>query len=692
MKKNLKYLNVLICVALSLTSYSQIVIDDNWSYQFVEQNCKILPLKTETDFDNQEIIQGKIDPQFVAFNSKYISGKENFNWLKLRVYNKSQKNQTFYIGTTRYEQISLWLKTDSILIGPQINGQNIPLNAKPVQIQGLSFFKFNIAPMQKVDLYMKAVNKNASILPKQAIPLVLTNENYFRNNYEKPGDFIFLFLGAAGIIILSNLLLFATTRIIVYFFYSMYAIFVSMFNLGLMPPIAIPLYGHMDINLFPISTAGAASFIFIILVAQEIMEIKKYMPKAYTFLNLLIFLFIISLVAGFFSSLTVVTTTLNFLTSFAALPTVFGISILMTFKNHIPSRFFLYGSIMNFSGVLILMLALMNLIPQIIFGISVINIYGFFLLVEMVLFSLGISVRINEMKHLKNQEEFARFSAELLKIENEEINLQRNKAENALKELKITQNQLIQKEKLASLGELTAGIAHEIQNPLNFVNNFSELSVELARELLEEETKPLGTQDSKLKTGLLADLIQNQEKINFHGKRASSIVSGMLEHSLPSTGERVLTDLNKLANEYLRLSYHGLRAKDKSFNSDYHTDFDENLPKIEVISQDMGRVLLNLINNAFWAVKTVEKPLVVVKTEQTNNQIIIKVTDNGTGMTNEVKAKIFQPFFTTKPTGQGTGLGLSLSYDIVTKGHGGTIECENVEGEGTTFIVKLPIS
>jgi len=194
----------------------------------------------------------------------------------------------------------------------------------------------------------------------------------------------------------------------------------------------------------------------------------------------------------------------------------------------------------------------------------------------------------------------------------------------------------------------------------------------------------------------LNDLAQNQEKISLHGKRASSIVSGMLEHSRASTGERVLTDINKLADEYLRLSFHGLRAKDNDgsthrFSADYELIASENLPKIEVIPQDLGRVLLNLNNNAFWAVKTVEKPKVVVKTEHTDNKLIIKVSDNGTGMSNEVKSKIFQPFFTTKPTGQGTGLGLSLAYDIVTKGHGGTIEVESKEGVGTTFVVKLPM-
>ena len=275
---------------------------------------------------------------------------------------------------------------------------------------------------------------------------------------------------------------------------------------------------------------------------------------------------------------------------------------------------------------------------------------------------------------------------------------------NSLMELKSTQNQLIQKEKLSSLGELTAGIAHEIQNPLNFVNNFSELSVDLVKDLKDEFKKP--EKDEAYIDELFDDLSQNQEKINHHGKRASSIVKGMLEHSRASTGVKELTDINKLADEYLRLSYHGLRAKDKDFNADFKTEFDVNLPKIEVIPQDIGRVLLNLINNAFYAVNQRKQqlcegskpsqslstytPSVSVSTKQLDNAIEIRVKDNGTGMPESVRAKVFQPFFTTKPTGQGTGLGLSLAYDIVTKGHGGTLEALSTEGVGTEFLIKLP--
>ena len=264
----------------------------------------------------------------------------------------------------------------------------------------------------------------------------------------------------------------------------------------------------------------------------------------------------------------------------------------------------------------------------------------------------------------------------------------------SLEDLKSTQSQLIHAEKMASLGELTAGIAHEIQNPLNFVNNFSEVSSELLEEL-KEELKNGDYEEVKAITG---DVMQNLKKILQHGNRASGIVQSMLQHSRAGSGEKELTDINKLADEYLRLSYHGLRAKDKSFNADFKTHFDESLPKINIVSQDIGRVLLNLINNAFFVVheKSKEnidgyKPEVLITTKKTDNKIEICVNDNGNGIPQEIIKKIFQPFFTTKSTGVGTGLGLSLSYDIVTKGHGGEIKVETKQGQGSEFIIVLPV-
>ncbi|WP_297823387.1 ATP-binding protein [Segetibacter sp.] len=287
----------------------------------------------------------------------------------------------------------------------------------------------------------------------------------------------------------------------------------------------------------------------------------------------------------------------------------------------------------------------------------------------------------------------------LLQQQKNETDQQKLKAESALQQLKATQSQLIQSEKMASLGELTAGIAHEIQNPLNFVNNFSEVSSELADEMEEALMKD----DKEEAIAIAGDIKENLQKINRHGKRADAIVKGMLEHSRANTGKKELTDINALADEYLRLSYHGLRAKEGDFYVEIETDFDESLGKVEVVPQDIGRVLLNLYNNAFYVVNEKKKapplkgenyePTVTVTTKRISSpfgagELEISVKDNGSGIPQKFVDKIFHPFFTTKPTGQGTGLGLSLSYDII-KAHNGEIKVDSKEGEGTTFIVHL---
>ncbi|HUZ60887.1 MAG TPA: ATP-binding protein [Hanamia sp.] len=313
-----------------------------------------------------------------------------------------------------------------------------------------------------------------------------------------------------------------------------------------------------------------------------------------------------------------------------------------------------------------------------------------------------------ERKKTKEEEERSKFiAAQKDKLEilvNErtaELVQQKDDLQNALTELRETQSQLIHAEKMASLGELTAGIAHEIQNPLNFVNNFSEVN----NELIEEMRSELASGNQQEAIEIADDIKLNLEKILYHGKRADAIVKGMLQHSRKSSGTREATDINALADEYLHLSYHGLRAKDKSFNATMKTDFDESLSadeagigKINIVAQDIGRVILNLINNAFYAVDEKKKsgvkdydPTVSVSTKKINDKVEIKVSDNGNGIPQKIVDKIFQPFFTTKPTGSGTGLGLSLSYDIV-KAHGGEIKVETKEGEGSTFIIQLPLT
>ena len=305
---------------------------------------------------------------------------------------------------------------------------------------------------------------------------------------------------------------------------------------------------------------------------------------------------------------------------------------------------------------------------------------------------------ITEVQHNANQvlqlsEEKKVQALNQQKILQDEVDKQTTELRTTLFNLKATQSQLIQSEKMASLGELTAGIAHEIQNPLNFVNNFSEVNKELITEMREEITK--GNYDEV--NVLAKDIEENEEKINHHGKRADAIVKGMLQHSRSSTSIKEPTDINKLADEYLRLAYHGLRAKDKSFNATMKTYFDETLEKVNVIPQDMGRVILNLITNAFYVVDEKKKsgienyePTVTVSTKKNNGKLEIKVSDNGSGIPQKVIDKIFQPFFTTKPSGKGTGLGLSLSYDIV-KAHDGELKVNSVVNEKTEFVIILPI-
>src|SRR6266498_3795423 len=302
---------------------------------------------------------------------------------------------------------------------------------------------------------------------------------------------------------------------------------------------------------------------------------------------------------------------------------------------------------------------------------------------------------INELseKNLAQEREKQQFLASQNETLERQVEERTFELSQSLKELKETQIQLIQQEKMASLGELTAGIAHEIQNPLNFVNNFSEVNKELLVEMKDEMSK--GNIDDA--NAIANDVIDNEEKINHHGKRADAIVKGMLQHSRVSTGQKELTDINALADEYLRLSYHGLRAKDKNFNATLQTDFDKSIGKLNIVPQDIGRVLLNLFNNAFYAVKPPNplkgehyEPTITVTTKKVDDKIFISVKDNGIGIPQKIIDKIFQPFFTTRPTGQGTGLGLSLSYDII-KAHGGEIKVETKEGEGAEFIIELPV-
>jgi signal transduction histidine kinase len=336
--------------------------------------------------------------------------------------------------------------------------------------------------------------------------------------------------------------------------------------------------------------------------------------------------------------------------------------------------------------------------------------FGFIWMIAMLIIANKQNKALNKARQMMEEEEKMKRLAEeqresleiLVQERTKEIMEQKEELQQAVVDLKAAQAQLIHVEKMASLGELTAGIAHEIQNPLNFVNNFSEVNLELATELKDEIEKTTLGDDDKTNLIAITNMIrQNQDKITYHGKRADGIVKGMLQHSRTSTGQKEAVDLNAMVDEYVRLSYHGLRAKDKTFNATIDQHLDPAIGQIKVIPQDMGRTLLNIFNNAFYAVHDKQgkagagyQPAIVVSTrliDKGRKWVHIKVRDNGNGIPDEIRDKIFQPFFTTKPTGKGTGLGLSLSYDIVTKGHGGELKLDSKDGEFTEFTIILPL-
>lgn len=460
---------------------------------------------------------------------------------------------------------------------------------------------------------------------------------------------------------------------------------------------------------FAFTTLISVSQINSLLYTIVFLQLKKYDKKSYKVAIGFLVYFAVYLVVYWFTSL-------KLMAQFNDLNSAIGIFLMAIIGIRAGNRKNKLGYYFAWTYFILFVIATLEVSynkigsPRYLFDLDVSHV-SLAILLEVFLLSYLLAKRVEwDRAEIENDKQKAQEQLLVQTQANERIVREQNKhleeaviqrtteLNQSLLTLRTTQNQLIQSEKLASLGELTAGIAHEIQNPLNFVNNFSELSVSIAEDLKEEMSRP--DADKGYIEELLTDLTQNQTKINHHGKRASNIVKGMLEHSRVSTGMRTMTDINALADEYLRLSYHGMRAKDKTFNTDFTTDFDTHLPQMNIVSQDIGRVLLNLINNAFYAVNEKKKsnkeggyqPRVLVSTLKKDNSIEIKVKDNGNGMPKAVKTKIFQPFFTTKPTGEGTGLGLSLSYDIVVKGHGGTLEVETTEGEGTAFLIILPIS
>ncbi|MHB1177872.1 MAG: sensor histidine kinase, partial [Daejeonella sp.] len=461
-------------------------------------------------------------------------------------------------------------------------------------------------------------------------------------------------------------------RVIAFCTTSIAITFYSSYQLrGIQNPNYVELWATMN------SFFGALSFLLMLLLIVNIF--KRKVTKALKVFSVVYFIFLF----GCYLVPANISDTVNLILT-ALLFIVFIYYVVTSWKNLKGAQWAVVAGLLVFLLLLILLYVFRDRLLSLSLAIS-------FPLSLLVYVSMRFKEIITEVQQNANQvlqlsEEKKEQAEKQQEILQEEVNKQTSEIRTTLENLKSTQSQLIQSEKMASLGELTAGIAHEIQNPLNFVNNFSEVSIELIEEVKSEKLKAKSERDEQLETALLDDIAQNLKKIAHHGKRADGIVKGMLQHSRSSnTASKEPTNINKLADEYLRLAYHGLRAKDKTFNATMETDFDETIGNINIIPQDIGRVILNLITNAFYAVDEKKKqivkdyePTVSISTKKVGDKVLIFVKDNGNGIPEQVLDKIFQPFYTTKPTGQGTGLGLSMSYDIV-KAHGGELKVETKE-------------
>lgn len=654
---------------------------------FVEKEGKPLSFNDVLKPESQVMFQALTDTSTVT-----IPPKNNI-WLRYRIKNTTGKP----LGITIPEGVG---RANVYIAGPAgqwshfETGTDIP-HSKRDGYKRIRQIPYTIPAHAEIMVYEKNFDSSRYIMlsvmagiEKNVIREYFDNDDYLLQIVHSGVLFGFFIFGAV-----FNFFFFSVVREKVYFVYGLLLFFIAVSFFS--EPLVILFFKDQPwFRTISDLIGNTVTFSFFVMTALLFLQASRHHPRWNNLLMVLTLVFcFINVYRAFFDPGNNLIITIIWIVRFAMLLGVLGILVAGLIKKR------------HFAGMLAL--AMLPFILLFVLMLTRIGNFGGYTDIAVVWAILVLSWSLfqrykflqaeNTRQAIEKEQERNALIAQQNEMLEHQVAERTSELTQSLAELKQTQNQLIQSEKMASLGELTAGIAHEIQNPLNFVNNFSDVSIELLDEMGEELDKG-DTEEAK---AIADDIKLNLEKISHHGKRADGIVKGMLQHSRASSGQKEQTDINALADEYLRLAYHGLRAKDKSFNAELVTNFDENLPKINVIPQDIGRVLLNLFTNAFYATQKKSqsqsqfsggayKPTVTVTTLQKGNSVEIIVKDNGIGIPDAIKDKILQPFFTTKPTGEGTGLGLSLSYDIVVKGHGGSIAIESEEGVFTTFTVTLP--
>jgi signal transduction histidine kinase len=643
-------------------------------------------------------LQQILSPEYQSQFKKSTQAVPNFGtkqtsvWSRIRIKNVSHKDWVLNVDFPNLHSVTLFQPSGDGYTKEE-TGRSVSFHKR--KIKNRSFlFALELKPGEEKEVYLRVEN-HICIFPLYIADMTAISEK------QHPEDILYgIFYGVSFIIAFYALALFLVSREIFYFYFFAQVFFFALYGMiycgdssRWLPDFLLPVtdFGTVIISV---------GIIFVYLFFDSVLKSKRKIPAASRTFIIAASLNAIAVLL-YFVGLRSLTSLINMIVVFP----VFFASVILSFylKGEKIMQLIFMGFAIGFVVLIFWILMLQNLIP---YSFFVNNLFIIQYLWWMIIFSIALELNINNyikekykaqkesLKNLEEKEKFIRHQNEILE----------QKVEERTRELKDTQSQLVQREKMASLGELTAGIAHEIQNPLNFVNNFSEVNTELIDEMKSELLA--GNKDAAI--SIADDIKTNEEKINHHGKRADAIVKGMLQHSRSSSGQKELTDINGLVDEYLRLSYHGLRAKDKSFNATMETNFDPNLEKINIVPQDVGRVILNLFTNAFYSVseknklkienpvpgETVYEPTVSVSTKKYITPekgwgVEIRVKDNGMGIQQRVLDKIYQPFFTTKPAGEGTGLGLSLSYDII-KAHRGELKVNTKEGEFAEFTLLLP--
>jgi signal transduction histidine kinase len=644
--------------------------------------------------DIEKILQPKLQSQFKLYDqaAPNFGSTADAVWFRFIVDKQVEKDFYLQIGSPFIDSIALYAVSDNKVREVQVSGDNYIFSHRAVKVTTFLFPLHLPAGAQQT--YFLRVKTMQPFF----FPLRIGTLNSFMEDTHKLDLIQGIYLGFMVLILLYNLFLYFSTKEKLYLYYVGYVASITWFMSTVFQYVFEYLWPAFPaINQYAVASS-ALTMLTATLFTREFLHTHKLALRLhrvsiiFIIWGVLIFILVFTpfkIAALMLAQAGIMLMAIYFL--------ITGVTVFR--KGYHPAKFYLVAWSFLIVGFIAAILETVNVLPVMYY----INSMQIGSAIEVTLLSLALADRINIYKKQREEAQakalsMAHEKSELILEQNarleQKVNERTMALTKSLDDLKSTQAQLIQSEKMASLGELTAGIAHEIQNPLNFVNNFSEVNNELIVEMVDEVHKG-NTAEAK---SIANDIKQNLEKIHHHGKRADAIVKGMLLHSRSSSGARKLTDINALADEYLRLAYHGLRAKDKTFNATIKTDFDATLGKINIVPQDIGRVLLNLYNNAFYAVNEKAKqqpsgyePTISVTTRKINDSIELTVKDNGNGIPQKVIDKIFQPFFTTKPTGEGPGLGLSISYDII-KAHGGDVKVETKEGEGSEFIIQLPVT